>query len=61
MKRLEADDSVLIKSVMEDTGCKIHISEEGFMREYRKIGFWGAEEAVVKTKRAFEEQLANRN
>jgi hypothetical protein len=37
---------------MEDTGCKTHISEEVFMREYREIGFWGAKEAIVKTKRA---------
>lgn len=55
MTRLETDDSALIKSVMEDTGCKIHISEEGFMRGYREIGFWGV------NRRAFEEQLANRN
>jgi hypothetical protein len=61
MKRLEADDSALFKSVMEDNSCKTHISEEGFMREYREIGFWVAKEAVEKTKRAFEEQLANRN
>jgi hypothetical protein len=61
IKRLEADDSALIKSIMEDTGCKIHISEEGSMREYQEIGFWGAKEAVVKTKGAIEEQLSNRN
>jgi hypothetical protein len=39
MKRLEADDSALIKSVMEDTGCKIHISEEGFMKSIGRLIF----------------------